>query len=85
MDGRGTIPLRAELQSIHRADVGYWMKGAEAPRTARAEYYRRQNRILELRVQFSGQKFATSRSPFSIFHHVVQVLIFGLVLSGMTP
>jgi hypothetical protein len=78
MDGRQDNPLRAELQSIHSADVDYWMKGTEAPRTARAEYYRRQNRVLELRAQFT-----ISRSPFHHFHHAVQILIFGLLLFRM--
>ena len=44
--------LRLELKSIHVANVMYWTKGAEVDRAARAEHFRRRDRVLEIRAQF---------------------------------
>jgi hypothetical protein len=45
--------LRAELNFIHLANVRYWTKGVQVDRRARAEYFRRQHRVLEIRAQLA--------------------------------
>jgi hypothetical protein len=52
--------LIAELKFIHLTNVLYWRKGVQVDRTARAEYFRRQARVLEIRAQFAILKFGLS-------------------------
>ena len=45
--------LIGELKFIHLTNVLYWTKGVQVDRKARAEYFRRQVRVLEIRAQFA--------------------------------
>jgi len=60
--------LWVELKSIHFANVLYWTAGAGVNRAARAEYFRRQNRVLEIRTQLialnSAPAWASLRTMF---------------------
>jgi hypothetical protein len=44
--------LKEELKIIHFTNLLYWKAGVDVNRAARAEYFRRQDRVLELRTQF---------------------------------
>jgi hypothetical protein len=68
--------LRSELKSIHVANVLYWTKGAEVDRAARAEYFRRQDRVLEIRSQFIALDSALAWLSLRVTtHHIRQFLL----------
>jgi hypothetical protein len=43
--------LREELKSIHLVNMQFWTAGEEPNTAARAEYKRRQDRVLEIRAE----------------------------------
>jgi hypothetical protein len=49
IEAKPTNPQTEEIASLHFANVLYWRKGQEQSREARAEYQRRQDRLLEIR------------------------------------
>ena len=52
MNGSKIASLREELASIYFADVRYWRQGTKTSREATREYYRRQDRVREIRREF---------------------------------
>lgn len=53
MDRARITALTKELEAIHFANARYWIEGAESDRAARAAYFRRQGRLLEIRAQLA--------------------------------
>ena len=53
MNGTKMAALREELASIYFADVWYWREGTNASREAAREYQSRQDRVREIRREFS--------------------------------
>jgi len=75
MNGARIASLSVELKSIHFANVLYWTAGAEVNRAARAEYFRRQGQILEIRTQLTALNSAPAwPSLRTTFHHIRQFL-----------
>jgi hypothetical protein len=76
MNNARIAALMDELKSIHFANVLYWTAGAEANRGARAEYFRRQDRVLKIRAELVALKSGLGW-PFLCLalHYIRQFLV----------